>query len=205
MSSTSRGYNRHKADYYVTPHKPIKDFLSEFLQDEAISRPDRMFWLDPCAGGCAYEPMSYPAVIKEAFGEDAMTIDAREDSRADIKADYLSYELKSPRPDIIITNPPFNIALEIVKKALTDVKPGGYVVMLLRLNFFGSQERKSFFDEHMPKYCYVHRRRLNFITKREQERIKKETGKSATGDSIEYAHFVWQQGINPEFTLTKII
>lgn len=51
MSSTSRGYDRHRADYYVTPHKPIKEFLSEFLVDEGLDRPDRLVWLDPCAGG----------------------------------------------------------------------------------------------------------------------------------------------------------
>ena len=47
MSSTNRGYDRHTADYYVTPKQPIKDFLSI----EGIKRPDRMNWLDPCCGG----------------------------------------------------------------------------------------------------------------------------------------------------------
>mgnify|MGYP003606611945 CR=1 FL=1 len=51
MSSTNRGYDRHTADYYVTPKQPIKDFLSNFLSIEGIKRPDRMNWLDPCCGG----------------------------------------------------------------------------------------------------------------------------------------------------------
>jgi hypothetical protein len=51
MSSTNRGYDRHTSDYYVTPQKPIKEFLSAFLQEEDVSRPDRLMWLDPCAGG----------------------------------------------------------------------------------------------------------------------------------------------------------
>lgn len=51
MSSTNRGYDRHASDYYVTPHKPIKEFLSAFLLEENIDRPDRLAWLDPCAGG----------------------------------------------------------------------------------------------------------------------------------------------------------
>jgi hypothetical protein len=50
MSSTNRGYERHKTDYYVTPKQPIKDFLSIFLQCTNIDRPDRLIWLDPCAG-----------------------------------------------------------------------------------------------------------------------------------------------------------
>lgn len=34
MSSTQRGYERHKSDYYVTPINKIKDFLNEFVKHE---------------------------------------------------------------------------------------------------------------------------------------------------------------------------
>jgi hypothetical protein len=37
--------------------------------------------------------------------------------------------------------------------------------MLLRLNFFGSKDRKPFWEEHMPEYCFVHHRRMSFIDK----------------------------------------
>ena len=37
MSSTNRGYDRHTADYYVTPKQPINDFLSIFLSIEDIA------------------------------------------------------------------------------------------------------------------------------------------------------------------------
>lgn len=205
MSSTARGYDRHKADYYVTPQAPIKDFLSVFLQDEQIDRPDRMLWLDPCAGGCAQSEMSYPTVIERDLAATVMTMDIREDSRAEHHGDYLAEVIQEPRPDIIITNPPFNLALPIIKKALQDVAPGGYVIMLLRLNFFGSLERKPFFEENMPKYCYIHSKRMNFIPKWLQEQIKEQTGKAPTGDSIEYAHFVWQKGFRTDKTLTAVI
>ena len=48
-------------------------------------------------------------------------------------------------PDIIITNPPFSHAVRIIKRALKYVDGQGFVIMLLRLNFFGSQEREKFF------------------------------------------------------------
>lgn len=119
MSSTNRGYDRHKADYYVTPHKPIKDFLSTFLDVEKVDRPDRIIWFDPCAGGDSKTPMSYPTVIQEAFDVEVSTMDIREDSLAEVKGDYLSTkysEVFPLKPGIIITNPPFNLALPIIKK-----------------------------------------------------------------------------------------
>jgi hypothetical protein len=47
MSSTLRGYDRHKSDYYVTPIKQIVKFLNEFQKIEKING----VILDPCAGG----------------------------------------------------------------------------------------------------------------------------------------------------------
>lgn len=72
--------------------------------------------------------------------------------------------------------------------------------MLLRLNFFGSRDRKQFFEENMPKYCFVHHKRISFIPDYVNEEIKKMGGKKMTADSIEYAHFVWQKGFRTDFT-----
>jgi hypothetical protein len=189
MSSTNRGYDRHKSDYYITPIEPIKEMLNDFLLDERIERPDKMLWLDPCSGGDDKHEMSYPKVIQEEFDADVMTLDIRKDSRAEVKADYLEYEIKDPKPDVIITNPPFNLAEPIIRKALQDVKDGGYVIMLLRLNFWGCKAREPLFNEYPPKYCYIHPRRMSFTQDKKT-------------DSIEYAHFVWQQGYFPTHTKT---
>jgi hypothetical protein len=193
MSSTNRGYERHKTDYYITPIQPIKDFFSRFfiVENDWFARPDRMLYLDPCAGGDEYNDMSYPKVIQDEFDGDVITIDIREDSRAELKLNYLDFNIGNLKPDIIITNPPFYIALDIIKKGLEDVKDGGYVIMLLRLNFFGSKERKIFFDSFMPEYCFIHSKRISFM-------------KGAT-DSIEYAHFVWKKEYYPEYTKTYLI
>jgi len=197
MSSTNRGYDRHKSDYYVTPLEPIREFLVEFLVDEKIDRPDRLYWLDACAGGEVKEEqiithMSYPVILEELCSPVVITtLDIREDSPAEIKSDYLTWNKHKDEYDIIITNPPFNLAEQVIRKALSDVKDSGYVIMLLRLNFFGSVTRKPLWEEFMPKYCYVAHKRISFI-------------KGST-DSVEYGHFVWQKGYTPEFTKLKVI
>lgn len=187
MSSTNRGYDRHKSDYYITPINQISLFLDRFMEIEEIDNSELQV-LDPCAGGDTNNPMSYVEALR-TFTEitNIDSIDIREDSRAITKSDYLLIDCKN-KYDIMITNPPFNIAQEIIEKALDDVKNNGYVIMLLRLNYLGSKKRKLFWDNNMPKYVFVHHERMSFI-------------KSGGTDSIEYAHFVWQKGNIKQTTL----
>ena len=193
MSSTNRGYERHKTDYYVTPIDAVKIFLNSWTKDIGGGPKilNDLKWLDPCAGGDSKHQMTYPIVIKEMVNPKVLdTIDIRKDSLAQRKEDYLLADTKGY--DIIITNPPFYSALSIIEKALEDVGIGGYVVMLLRLNFFGSNQRFKFFQKQLPVWAYVHHHRFSFT----------DDGKT---DSIEYMHAVWVRGVDPEYTKLKVI
>jgi hypothetical protein len=66
--------------------------------------------------------------------------------------------------------------------------------MLARLNFFGAQKRAPWFKENMPKWVYVHSKRMGFDPK-----------KPSDTDSVEYGHFVWVKGESPEFTELRVI
>lgn len=203
MSSTNRSTARenHIADYYVTPVPSIIDFLkaSKDLILPTLHRDG--YVLDPCAGGSADHEMSYPSALREALNIPGIgtpsiyTMDLREDSKAQKIADYLTFDFKQnhmPVPCMIITNPPFNLAQAIIEKALTDVQEGGLVIMLLRLNFFGSKGRAPFWKANMPIRAYIHSQRMKFTN----------TGGT---DSIEYMHCVWQKGRKVEYTELKII
>lgn len=194
MSSTNRSKSRdnHISDYYVTPQYKIVEFLNEFNKHEDIFKQNK-YILDPCAGGDEKHLMSYPEALKQIGVSDnnIVTVDIREDSLADIREDYLSIDCPGDF-DLIITNPPFNLAREIIEKALNDVNDNGFVIMLLRLNFFGGKLRKDMWENQMPKYAFIHNRRMSF------------TDDNKT-DSIEYMHCVWQKGYYPEFTKIKVI
>jgi len=192
MSSTNRSNARlnHVSDYYVTPRGAIEDFLLQWAKADC----QNLLWLDPCAGGDERHPMSYPYVINNTLGvaeTNIHTIDIRKDSLAKTKGDFLSMNVEK-QYDITITNPPFNIALDIIQKAFEVTKDGGYVIMLLRLNFLGSQQRKQFWDKYKPKRIYVHHRRMSFT-------------EDGSTDSIEYAHFVWQVGNFDTDTILRVI
>lgn len=192
MSSTNRSKARqeHISDYYITPQSQIELFLKEFEQVNDIFTKNIKI-LDPCAGGDNTHEMSYPSVIKKLYGHEVDTIDIRQDSRAKNKFDYLEFTLDY-EPDLIITNPPFNKAIDIINAALNDVKKGGYVIMLLRLNFFGSDTRFPFFKKVMPEYVFVHHKRMSFT----------EDGKT---DSIEYCHMVFRKGYKGVTTELRVI
>lgn len=195
MSSTNRSSARdsHVADYYVTPVKNINDFIINFDKDYG---PLGSNFLDPCAGGDTFNRMSYPDALSQAGYANIETLDLRSDSLANHRdINYLETDLSTimtTPPDCIITNPPFNLALDIINKALNDVADDGYVVMLLRLNFFGSKGRKPFWTHNLPMCCYVHSERMRFLN----------TGGT---DSIEYMHCVWKKGHKFNNTALRII
>lgn len=216
MSSTNRGAVRQEFDYYVTPQDPIRRFLTEWDKDEPVMTPVTI--LDPCAGGnvlpvrwlyktkpkekwldIPVTPMSYPTVLREFFPHATiLTNDVRADSPADFHADFMTME-GAVSPDLIITNPPFSLAMPIICKALKKVRPGGHVVMLLRLNFFGSEERFPFFQNLPPYRAYIHHKRMSFTPDKGQ-------------DSIEYMHAIWKRpltldrpGGRTRQTITRVI
>jgi len=86
--------------------------------------------------------------------------------------------------DAVITNPPYKYGLEFVKKALSCVKEGGKVAMLLKLVFLESATRYKFFIENPPSRIYVFSKRLKIYKK---GIILKNSG------LIAYAWFIWEK------------
>jgi hypothetical protein len=79
---------------------------------------------------------------------------------------------------VIITNPPFTLAEEFVRKSRQEA---AYVVMLLRLSFLASKRRHGWLSYDMPD-VYVLPQRPSFVR----------NAKGHAGvDSSEYAWFFW--------------
>lgn len=197
MSSTNRSNARqeHISDYYVTPIKDIITFLSALDEEVTLDfSTNNNYILDPCAGGDKLHMMSYPTALKNYYAINdtyIKTIDIRPDSLANEKCNYLQKKFKDS-PYLIISNPPFNKAIEFITKALNDVRNDGYVIMLLRLNFLETKAQKDFFDKYMPKWIFVHHKRMSF------------TDKSGT-DSVAYCHMVWKKNDYPKFAKIRVI
>lgn len=190
MSATNRGAERNKDDYYITPKWLVEDFLKAFTADQPHFNPQLI--VDPCAGGDAVNDMPYPEVLKTFFRQARfVTYDIRQDSRAIFKVDYLKHQSQFA-PDLIMSNPPFVLAEEFIKKSLADLTGNGTLIFLLRINFLGSQKRLPFFKDFLPHYCYVSSKRPSF--------------KKGPTDATEYAHFVWMKSLQKaKWCQTRVI
>ena len=76
--------------------------------------------------------------------------------------------------DLILTNPPFSLAQEFIEHSMSLAPT---VIMLLRINFLGSQKRYNFWQQFPPDGLYILSKRPSF------------TGKGT--DATDYAWFIW--------------
>ena len=196
MSSTNRSDKRKKYDYYRTDSNFIMEFIDNIIEIPAFydlfKYRRELDVLDPSAGGDSEDKsMPFVDVLYDYGFRNIISIDIRDDSSASIKDDFLKREMQCYY-DLIITNPPFNLAEEFITKSFECIKSDGWIMMLLRLNFLESQKRKKFWNNYMPRYIFLNHHRMSF------------TGDSNT-DSVPHAMFCWQKGNYPEFAKIKVI
>jgi len=127
MSQRVSGYERRPFDEYITPAWVTQCLLSE------IRLPQGVVW-EPA---CGVEN----AIVEQlnAFGYQTFGSDIQFDG------DFLTARL--PRmARSIVTNPPFNLAVEFIDKACEFMQPvGGMVAMLLRVDFDSAKTRARLF------------------------------------------------------------
>jgi len=163
-------------DFFPTPHGVTRAFL------EACTLPDGV-WCEPAVGA---------GDIVNAIGprEAWVTFDIRDVPAPALSAhhdqcDFLEHD-ESIRFDVIITNPPFFLAEEFVRKAL---RCADHVAMLLRLAFLETRRREALHEE-FPSDVYVLSRRPSFLA-------------NGATDSSAYAWFVWGPGRGGRWEILK--
>lgn len=174
MSSANRGRARNKDDLYETAYWLIEQEvprLRELLR--GIKQP--VIW-EPCAGNGRItrvlkhffpDALIYSTDIGDYEGLDRCGVDFLQ---AD-SLDYLDVGAGPLEPDLIISNPPFFIAQEIIQHAQKLVKEGGYVVMLERLNFLGTKKREPWLTWDPPS-SNISPRRCSFLPTRQCDSIE---------------------------------
>ena len=184
---------RNPQDQYMTPAWAVELALDHIpLLD--TGRP----FLEPCAGTGAFV-----SAVRNRYpnrGVTAVDIDARfipglkqwtpvvhaADFRGWARAYRRIFTDPQVGPDVIITNPPFSTAVEIMDAAFLVARPDTQIVMFLRSAFMESQERHDWWKAHEPDGMYTLSRRPKF----------RETG----GDRWAYAYFVWR-GLEKRITV----
>ncbi len=128
--------NRVSNDHYTTPRE-CTVALMNFLKLTGMP----YIWEPACGKG----DISKVLIDYEAF---VYSTDLMDYGYGETGIDYLTAEAPED-VDAIITNPPFNLAVEFVNKALADAP---LVAMLFKSQFWHAKARIPLFNRTTPKY-----------------------------------------------------
>lgn len=174
MSATNRGRERERDDVYYTPAWCVRALL------RAVRLPGGL-WLEPaCGEGAIVRAVEAERPgQQEWFGYDlrpdaiGVVLDSLDVEHSRFACGDFLADRFGKRYSVAITNPPYSLAQEFVERCLSLAS---VTVMLLRLNWLGSQRRAAFLRAHMPD-VYVLPRRPSFV--------------HGATDACEYAWLVW--------------
>lgn len=155
MSATNRGAERVADDLYETPawcvHRLFDEVGASYLaRGQHWAAQFGPSWCEPAVGGGAIVNAveSWPG--RERFPPGWIrwtTADLRERPLAmplDHVGDFRQYV---GRHDLLITNPPYSLALDFAQHGLRVART---VVLLLRLNWLASEKRAAWLRENTP-------------------------------------------------------
>jgi hypothetical protein len=98
-----------------------------------------------------------------------------------VVADYLTWQ-PDQRYDLIVTNPPFSLAELFIRRAITQLAPGGICMFLVREGVVGGKNRTAKLWPHVNlRYVWQLDRRPSFVY--------------GTTDSCEYAYILFDAGL----------
>lgn len=123
-------------DFYATEPKATELLLEKETFNKNI--------LEPCAG------MGHIRDVLVSHGYNVTATDLIYRGVDDINQEDV-FNIKEFTGDII-TNPPYKIALPILKHCLDIIPDGNKVAMFLKVLFLEGKERKKFFEENPPRY-----------------------------------------------------
>lgn len=176
LSKAERSY----LDYYSTDPRSVRAIL------EQIDFGDTTVW-DPGSGR-----NMIINVLKEA-GYKTYSTDIYDYGCQDKIIDFL--ECNEKWEGSILMNPPYNLALEFVLKALELTKPGAKVVVFLRTLFLeGTKRYEKLFKDNPPKNIYV------FSNRQVCSKVDDHT----VGSAVSYSFFEWEKGFKGSPTIKWI-
>ena len=162
---------RRKGDFYQTPYSMTEQILETIIQDEKFIVAQTI--LEPCAGE--------GAIVKVLKGRLPLAkIYASDINRQVCNWDFLKHDFNQ-HFDWIITNPPYSLADEFVKRAK---EISSNVLMLLPLNYLQGQKRfkEEIFKNLNGIYIFT---RMPMLSDEMREDGKYSTGMQA------YAWYRW--------------
>ena len=103
---------------------------------------------------------------------------------------FLECEKRLTDYNCILTNPPYNKAMDFVLHALELLDNGGYCIMFLKTTFLEGKKRyNELFSKYPPKYIFQFSNRVLCAKNGNFERMI-----AGGGSAVAYAWFIWEKG-----------
>lgn len=179
MSATNRGAKRADGDFYETPGWVTRAIIPHLKSVGLLANGQRV--LEPAAGnGAIVRELISCGVTEENIS--SYEIDAERACASGARCDdfLLIDDIHTPF-DLIITNPPYSLAMKFAQQGMRMLSPWGAMVMLTRINWLASQRRAAWLRENTPS-LFVLPKRPSF------------TGKGT--DATDYAWLMWRKPSN---------
>ena len=186
---------REENDFYATDPYAIDKSIRFF---EEIGLSDNLW--EPSCG-----QLHLSCRLKD-YGYNVASSDLVKRNDYCIKLDFLQSTKMLENSEDIITNPPFKLASDFVKKSMKLLNNGRLAVFLLKIQFLETETRAKLFKNCGLKYVGVFSNRICCAMNGEFDKYFKQdkiTGQYRGGTQC-YAWFVFQKGYNGEPVLKFI-
>ena len=177
---------REENDFYATNPKALEVFLQNFPALD-ISLP---VWEPACGKGHLSD-----ALKNKGFTVFSSDIIDRGYPELNKQMDFLTCDIKNFKGHIL-TNPPFKLAEDFIKKSLEIIEEDCYVIMFLKIQFLEGKERKKLFEKYPIKYVFCHSAR--------QQCARDGAFEKYIATTQFYAWYVWQKGFSGDTILKWI-
>lgn len=179
--------NREIFDYYATDPIAVDKFLKTINKENI--RIGKNIW--ECATG---ENHIKNVLIK--YGYNVIGTDIVDRGKIDKQLDFLSLK-ENPYPNrTILTNPPYKLALEFLKKAYELQQNGDLIILMLKIQFLEGKSRYNFYKNNNPKYVLIHSSRVNCANNGDFETYK--------SSAMCYTWFIFEKGYKGDTILKWI-
>lgn len=178
-------FDHPEGDYYATNPQAALDLMR-------LEPQIRHIWEPACGQG-------HLAKMFLKYGKLARATDIidRGYVRQEGTLDFLRYDGEKFRGDIV-TNPPYDIALDFTLKALDVVEDGQWVAMFLPITYLDSKSRYArLFKKMPPLRLWIYVTRMSCAKNSDFENYPHSNLKS-------YAWFIWHKGEYPGTTINWI-
>lgn len=157
---------RTENDFYATDPQAVYalfDALSLYDPDFADLAPTS--FLEPCVGNgnIAMAVLDYYKASMNSPDSTKTFIDIVDRGYPNtIVQDFLLFEPIQPQSkfDLVVSNPPYSLALEFVQKSLQHLSDRGYLAFFLKIQFWEGEKRKQFLLDNPPAFCFPFAKRM---------------------------------------------